>query len=81
MEFCVNRNMPHPGFVVLDSPLVTLRGADKETQEDEAITDDMKQQFYTSLSDTPMDRQIIVIGNDDPPNNIIDKINYIRFTK
>lgn len=81
MEFCVNRNMPHPGFVVLDSPLVTLRGADKEIQADEAITDDMKQQFYTSLSDTPMDRQIIVIENDDPPDNIIDKINYIHFTK
>ena len=81
MEFCVDRNMPHPGFIVLDSPLVTFRGADKRIKADEAITDDMKKQFYTSLCSLQKDRQIIVIENDDPPANITDKMNYIHFTK
>lgn len=81
MEFCVDHDKPHPGFVVLDSPLVTFRGADKKIQTNEAITDDMKKLFYAALCDLPEDRQIIVIENDDPPSDIEDKMNYINFTK
>ncbi len=82
MELCVEKNMPHPGFVVLDSPLVTYRGADKaKVKPDEAIPDDMKEKFYTSLSNMPQDRQAIIIENDDPPQSLIGKINYIHFTK
>lgn len=77
MEFCVDKNMPHPGFVVLDSPLVTFRDVDKS---DDAITDDMKTQFYDSLCGI-RNRQIIVIENDDPPENITSKMNYIHLTK
>jgi AAA domain len=81
MEFCINNEKPHPGFVVLDSPLVTFRGANKGIKADEAITDDMKMLFYTSLCNLNKDRQIIVIENDDPPISSRDKMNYIHFTK
>lgn len=81
MELCIEKNMPHPGFIVLDSPLVTYRGADKAMKQEDAIPDDMKGKFYTSLSNVQDDRQIIIIENDDPPQNLADKINYIHFTK
>ena len=81
MEFCVDKNIPHPGFVVLDSPLVTYRGADKNIKLDEAISDDMKDKFYSALCDLRKDRQVIVIENDDPPVNAVSKMNYIHFTK
>ena len=81
MEFCVGMKKPHPGFVVLDSPLVTFRGADKIVDKKEAIPDDMKEMFYSSLSKLPDDRQVIVIENDDPPKDVQDKIHYIHFTK
>jgi hypothetical protein len=80
MEYCVSNNKPHPGFVVLDSPLVTFRGTDNP-DEGETISDDMKQYFYTELSKTAKDRQIIIIENDDPPDEIISDLNFIHFTK
>ena len=81
MDFCIDRNMPHPGFVILDSPLVTFRGAEKKIKTDEAIPDDTKKEFYRSLASLPDDRQIIVIENDPPPPDIIKNINYVQFTK
>ena len=71
---------PHPGFIVLDSPLVTFKGADNIDQ-DEAISDDMKEHFYTELSKTAKNRQIIVIENDDPPTEAIENLHFIHFTK
>lgn len=81
MEYCIMNEKPHPGFVVLDSPLVTFRSADKIVNTDEKVTDDMKTGFYTSLSNLNSDSQIIVIENDDPPESILKNINYIHFTK
>lgn len=81
MKFCINKKMPHPGFVVLDSPLVTYRGADTNIIKDEAISDDMKEKFYTKLCNIQNDMQVIVLENDDPPASTISKMNYIPFTK
>lgn len=81
MEFCVSKKMPHPGFVVLDSPLVTYRGADKNVAKDDVITDDMKEKFYTKLCDLPQGMQVIILENDDPPAAVTSKMNYIPFTK
>ncbi|MDQ7864054.1 hypothetical protein RCO48_32115 [Peribacillus frigoritolerans] len=30
MEYCRDKKMPHPGFVVLDSPLTTYKGKKKK---------------------------------------------------
>lgn len=81
MEHCIDKNMPHPGFVVLDSPLVTYRGADKRIQPDEAVSEDMKEKFYNALSGLQKDKQVIVLENDAPPANATSKMNYIHFTK
>ena len=80
MEYCLDSQKPHPGFIVLDSPLVTFKGADNIDQ-DEAISDDMKEHFYTELSKTAKNRQIIVIENDDPPTEAIENLHFIHFTK
>ncbi|MEI7825439.1 MAG: AAA family ATPase [Chlorobiaceae bacterium] len=81
MEYCLDNQMPHPGFVLLDSPLVTFRGADKMLNTDEMISDDIKNQFYSQLCKLHNDRQVIVIENDDPASNITAKMNYVHFTK
>lgn len=80
MEYCVDSHKPHPGFVVLDSPLVTFRGTDN-LDKGETISDDMKEHFYKELSKTSQNRQIIVIENDDPPTEIHENLHFIHFTK
>ena len=82
MELCLDKKMPHPGFIVLDSPLVTYRPADKpQISKNDAISDNMKERFYGSLSNLSKDRQIIILENEDPSEEVIKKIHYTHFTR
>ena len=82
MMYCSMKNISHLGFVVLDSPVLTFRGintVDKTGKE--MISDELKNQFYINLSNVSNDYQIIIIENKEPPEEILNKINYISFTK
>jgi len=79
LDYCRERNMPHPGFIVLDSPLVAYR--EPEGDADDLRGKDVKDKFYSYLAENYIDRQIIVIENVDPPDDILNKINLIQFTK
>jgi hypothetical protein len=78
MQYAVKYNLPHPKVVVLDSPLTTYKERDSINQN-EAISDIVKQSFYKYLS-TLKDMQIIILDNIDPSKDIQDKINYYHFT-
>ncbi len=67
------------GIVIVDSPLTAYQKAD-HTEEDE-LTADIEAAFFEALSETPMDRQIIVLDNKSPNDQVIQHINYIHFTK
>lgn len=82
MKYCIDKNLPHLGFIVLDSPVLTFRGIDKKsTNGEEFISDELKDKFYAELSKYKNDTQIIIIENKEPPAEIIKDINYIHFTK
>lgn len=78
LKYCRQNNLPHPGFVVIDSPLVAFREPD---EGEEKIGDDVKRVFYETLADSPMSEQIVIIENEDPPPSVRDRINYVHFTK
>ena len=64
-EYCRSRSMPHPGFVVLDSPLIAYK---EPMPDDEDITaTDLKPRFYEHLEKFSGEQQIFVIDNTDPP--------------
>ena len=69
------KQRPHPGFVLLDSPLVTYR------EPEEHMGDDVKFAFYRALAETLEDAQVIILENEDPPEEIKQIISYTRFTK
>jgi hypothetical protein len=79
LNYCRERNLPHPGFIILDSPLVAYR--EPEGVADDLRGKDVKDRFYRYLAENYMDRQIVVIENVDPPGDILNKINLIQFTK
>jgi ABC-type transporter Mla subunit MlaD len=78
LKYCRQNKLPHPGFVVIDSPLVAFREPD---EGEEKLGDDVKRVFYETLADSPATEQIVIIENEDPPASVWDKINYIHFTK
>ncbi|MXZ28664.1 hypothetical protein F4212_08710 [Candidatus Poribacteria bacterium] len=80
LEFCLGRNLPHPGFAVLDSPLLAYW--EPEGDDDDLRGTDLKEMFYRYLMSLPKDRQVIIVENETPPDFVVSRdVNVIRFTK
>lgn len=85
-EYCQQHDLPHPGFTVLDSPLVTYRqpeAADVENEkenEEEYVSSDVAAAFYRYL-DSEATAQTIVIENTTPPAQLSKTALVHRFTK
>jgi hypothetical protein len=79
MEFCRERNLPHPGFVVLDSPLLAYWKP--EGIDDDLRGSDLKDLFYRYLLGLSKDSQVIIIENEHPPQFVFDEAKVIVFTK
>lgn len=68
LEYCRQNDTSHPGFVVLDSPLLSYR--EPESAEDDLRGTDLMTHFYAHLGSIPANRQVIVIENTDPPADV-----------
>jgi len=79
MNYCRRGSKSHPGFVVLDSPLVTYKK--KDVKQGEAIPDDVKSAFFSALSTIPPTMQVIVLENEDPPEEIRARLHYQHFSR
>jgi len=78
MEFCKRNETPHPGFVVLDSPLLSYR--EPESTEDDLRGTDLNDHFYAYLALFEPDRQAIIVENTDPPATIQRSPQAVMFT-
>jgi hypothetical protein len=73
MRHCVANALPHPGFIVLDSPLVSYKDPDILGSEAAAIRKaGVKEAFYRSLAAGLAHGQVIVLENEDPPSDLTD---------
>jgi hypothetical protein len=69
-EYCVSRELPHPGFLVLDTPVLTYRDAEDAgsaaSGEDELLSASVADRFYSYLQDESS-CQTIILENQTPP--------------
>jgi len=79
LEYCRSKELPHPGFVVLDSPLLAYWKP--EGVDDNLQGMDLKDRFYDYLVTHHSDKQIIVIENEHPSELSIEKLSLTVFTK
>lgn len=79
MDFCISKNLPHSRTIILDSPLTTYQGKETKIKSVE-IAKDMEDSFFNDLASIDDNRQIIMLDNKDPNEDIISRINYIHFT-
>jgi len=76
MLYCRERDLPHPGFLVLDTPLLTYRDPMKKpgdqltSDEQELRNTDLKERFFDHLGHLGDKAQIMVFENVDPPLGI-----------
>ncbi len=66
-EYCLRRGYRHPGFVILDSPIVTYRqpGEPELSGEDETISTNVIDAFYVYLQDQ-FEGQSLILENKSP---------------
>jgi peptidoglycan hydrolase CwlO-like protein len=74
--YCREHDLPHPGFVVLDTPLLTYREpltsrhGELAPDEAELSNSPLSVHFYEHLAGLKDLAQIIVVENSDPPDQI-----------
>lgn len=84
--YCIENKLPHPGFLVLDTPLLTYREpltskhGDLSDDEAELKATNLAEHFYKHLASLKEEVQIIVIENADPPTAIRDLARIETFT-
>ncbi len=87
MIYCRTNRLPHPGFVVLDSPLVTYRKpvhyerhGELEADEKAIASTTLDQAFYKHLAGLREIGQVYVIENNDPPGAMPDGVKIELFS-
>lgn len=78
LEYCRRYDTPHPGFTILDSPLLSYKAPDGN--EDDLSGTDLKDSFYDYLLKTNGSRQVIIVENTDPPQRVEAHHQAIKFT-
>ena len=67
LEYTRANELPHPGFAVLNSPLLAYR--EPEGDEDDLSGTDVQDLFYKYLAGRD-ERQVLILENNDPPLSI-----------
>lgn len=91
-EYCLENELPHPGFMVLDTPVLTYRDAENRAEDsdqevplstdgEESVAQTVAQSFYDYLSVSPV--QSVVLENQTPPTVDAEgcKIEYFSGTE
>lgn len=87
LVYCIEKGRPHPGFVILDSPLFAYRPAEEERFEDLADDElelrkaDVATHFYRYLQGMADQAQFIVIENHKSDQNVVKPYSNFQFTK
>lgn len=78
MRYCREAKIPHPGTVILDTPLNPLRGPDDGAEG--RINDEIKQAFFRSLATDTSGDQVIILENTEPPADVRKQVTYHHFS-
>ena len=62
LRYCEEQNLPHPSFVILDSPLLNLKERVNENLS-EAVSGEVQEAFFSELAKGTKEEQIIVFEN------------------
>lgn len=81
LRYAAKNGRPHPGLVVIDSPLTSYKKkkAASVKGENGQIDAGIEVAFWESLANTCNDVQLIVIENKEPPTEIAAKVHYQWF--
>lgn len=87
LVYCHDKGLPHPGILVLDTPLLTYREPLVQTKHGELEPDEiairetgLAERFYAHLTSLAGVAQFVILENADPPAAVRDSANVEVFT-
>lgn len=82
MRHCAQQELPHPGLLVLDSPLTAYKDPDAPGTDGARFRKaGVKEAFYRALAGDLCLGQFIILENEEPPTDVVPKIVYHHFSK
>lgn len=80
-RYCQTHGLPHPTFVVLDSPLLAYKPSERGAESAVLEKAGVKEAFYSTLATGLVPGQVIVLENQDPPSDLPhDRVVQHHFT-
>ncbi len=78
LRYCRQEGFPHPGVVILDTPLNPFKGPDQESSD--RVNQEVQNAFYADLAADRSGDQFIVFENTEPSIDLKQKISYQHFS-
>jgi hypothetical protein len=83
LRYCRKHNRPHPGMVLIDSPLTSYKkgraGGPKNGPQDGPVDAGIEAAFWRSLAIIDSSVQVIIVENKEPPQEVAGALNYHWF--
>jgi hypothetical protein len=81
LRYCANNLRPHPGFLIIDSPLTSYKKSGTQVKgSDGPIALDVEAAFWDSLTRVPKTIQVIIVENKEPPRHVASAVHYEWFS-
>jgi hypothetical protein len=80
VRYCQRKGLPHPGFVVIDSPLTSYKKKGNGVAgAGTSVSQGVEAAFWDSLTSISKDIQIIIVENKEPPSAVAAAVHYEWF--
>lgn len=82
LNFCHAKGRPHPGLVVIDSPLTAFSKQKRSSTtavDGSPVAPGVEARFWSSLTRIPPEVQVIIVENKAPPENVAAAVNFTWF--
>lgn len=80
VRYCQKENLPHPGLVVIDSPLTSYKKRGSTVNgADTSVSLGVEAAFWESLTKIPKSVQVVIVENKEPPTDVALAVHYEWF--
>jgi len=79
LRYCKLNAKPHPGMVIIDSPLTSYKKGKPESRSNDPVDPGIEASFWESIARLGDDIQVIIVENKEPPQHVIDQVHYQWF--
>ena len=79
LRYCRSKGKPHPGMVIIDSPLTSYKKGKSSSTGDGPVDPGIEASFWESLTRLDDGIQVIIVENKEPPQDVAEKVHYQWF--